>query len=182
MKMSLEEWKVREELEEEVENDLEREIKDGIYGLTKKLHNLYMHQRERNETKMRQNPSNPQNKRTKSRKTTFSEVKITIKMKGETTIEIKESKKEGGRRGRRFPLPNPPPKQTNVRGNTWTPMRRLPSTRRNKFDWTKSLRSGSGSGSDILNGDSRIENKKRDSIRDNDCMKTTALLEMGWKC
>lgn len=172
--MSLEESKVREELEEEIENDLEKEIKDGIYGLAKKLHNLYMHQRERNERKMRQNSSNPQNKLTKSRKTTFSEVKISIKMEGETTIEIKESKNEGGGRGR-FPLPNPP-KQANVQGNTL--MRRLPSTRRAKFDWTKSLRSGSNN---ILDVDSRIEDKKRDNLRDNDCIKTTALLEMGWK-
>ncbi|KAH6796614.1 hypothetical protein C2S52_021168 [Perilla frutescens var. hirtella] len=159
MSLQLEEWKIREEIEEKVENDLEKEIKDGIYGLAMKLHNLYLHQREGH-------------KKRKSRKKirVFSEVNINIKMEGETTIEINESKKEDG--GRCRFIPNPTPKQAHSGRGKNIP----PSTRRAKFDWMQSLRSGS----DHFSVNSRIEDKKWDKVSDN--KGKIALKELGWKC
>ncbi|KAL0396517.1 UNVERIFIED_CONTAM: hypothetical protein Scaly_0100100 [Sesamum calycinum] len=44
--MSVEELKIREELERDVEKGLEEEIKDGIYRLALRLHRLYQHQKD----------------------------------------------------------------------------------------------------------------------------------------
>ncbi|KAK8474306.1 hypothetical protein V6N13_145316 [Hibiscus sabdariffa] len=74
--MCEEEWRIRGELETEIERDLEQEIKDGIYHLAFRLHRLYQHKRERNSD------------------ITLSEVNISIKMEGGTRIEIKETKKD----------------------------------------------------------------------------------------
>ncbi|PIM97311.1 hypothetical protein CDL12_30221 [Handroanthus impetiginosus] len=81
--MSIEEVRIREELELDVENDLEEEIKDEIYHLAFKLHRLYQHQKERS-----------LNQQGNARKKSLSEVNINIKMEGGTTIQIKEIKKQ----------------------------------------------------------------------------------------
>lgn len=116
MNTSQEELKIRGELEMDIERDLEEEIKEEIYHLALRLHRLYHHQKERNgETQMNE------------RRRTLSEVNINIKMEGGTKIEIKEIKREAREKG----------------------MSRLKNTRGvhvddQKFDWTKSLRGGSG--------------------------------------
>ncbi|XP_065858771.1 uncharacterized protein [Euphorbia lathyris] len=82
MIMSSEEAKFRRELQMEIENDLEKEIKDGIYNLAMRLHRLYQHQNQR------------QNNNYKRRRKMLHEVNISIKLKGGVNIEIIESKKE----------------------------------------------------------------------------------------
>lgn len=154
--MSLDERKVREELEREVENDLEKEIKDGMYRLAMKLHNLYLHRRERSEIRL---------KRRSSRKSYVSEININVKMEGGSKIEIKESKKEG----RQNPKPKPKP---NSNPDSNLNPKKAYYGRRVKFDWTQSLRSGS----DTLSVDSKTEGKKLDKLTNN-----TSKLETGWK-
>lgn len=109
--MSLEERKIREELEQEVENDLEKEMKDGMYRLAMKLHNLYLHRKERSESRITgQSIDQQRKKQRKSRKSSIvSEVNINIKMEGGTKIEIKESKKEDLHNPNPKPRPNPKP-------------------------------------------------------------------------
>lgn len=169
--MSLEERKIREELEQEVENDLEKEMKDGMYRLAMKLHNLYLHRRERSESRIMGRSIDQQKKQRKSSKNIVSEVNINIKMEGGTKIEIKESKKED----RHNPNPNPNPKPNpNPNPNP----KKAYYGRRVKFDWTQSLRSGS----ENLSVDSKIEGKKLDKLYNNTSVtRKTALLEMGWK-
>lgn len=82
--LSKEEERIRDELEMEIERNLEGEFKDGIYNLALKLRRLYEQRREREESfdvSMR-----------KSKR--VLEVNISIKMEGDTKIEITESKKE----------------------------------------------------------------------------------------
>ncbi|KAI3462109.1 hypothetical protein Pfo_018772 [Paulownia fortunei] len=152
MKMSAEELKIREELEREVENDLEGEIKDGIYHLALRLHKLYQHQKERT---LKQS-SDQQNEHGHARKKMLSEVNINIKLEGGTTIQIKEIKK--GARGSSRLIPIPSPKQAqNVQGKI-----ARPSPRSTKFDWTRSLRSG---GSNAFNVNTRTQDKNRDKVK-----------------
>ncbi|XP_039062312.1 LOW QUALITY PROTEIN: uncharacterized protein LOC120206795 [Hibiscus syriacus] len=84
--MCEEEWRIRGELESEIERDLEEEIKDGIYHLAFRLHRLYQHKRERNAEGISESGS--------KKDKTLSEVNISIKMEGGTRIEIKETKKD----------------------------------------------------------------------------------------
>ncbi|KFK30401.1 hypothetical protein AALP_AA7G256300 [Arabis alpina] len=82
--LSKEEERIRDELEMEIERNLEGEFKDGIYNLALKLRRLYEQRREREESfdvSMR-----------KSKR--VLEVNISIKMEGDTKIEITEGKKE----------------------------------------------------------------------------------------
>ncbi|CAH8273924.1 unnamed protein product [Arabidopsis lyrata] len=82
--LSKEEERIRDELEMEIERNLEGEFKDGIYNLALKLRRLYEQRREREElfdVSMR-----------KSKR--VLEVNISIKMEGDTKIEITERKKE----------------------------------------------------------------------------------------
>nr|AWW15223.1 hypothetical protein [Leavenworthia alabamica] len=82
--LSKEEERIRDEIEMEIERNLEGEFKDGIYNLALKLRRLYEQRREREESLdvlMR-----------KSKR--VLEVNISIKMEGDTKIEITERKKE----------------------------------------------------------------------------------------
>ncbi|KAG8373422.1 hypothetical protein BUALT_Bualt11G0022600 [Buddleja alternifolia] len=179
--MSVEELKIREELEMDVERDLEEEIKDGIYRLALKLHRLYQHQKERT--------LNSQSDKQNERENLLSEVNINIKMEGGTTIQIKEIKKkeQGISRPNSIPRPTPNPAQ-NVQGKIGPP-------RMIKFDWEKSLRSGSNP----LDINRKTEDKNRD-VQGNergyninpianlgsrrgkvDKRIKTGLLEVGWK-
>ncbi|XP_022854954.1 uncharacterized protein LOC111376233 [Olea europaea var. sylvestris] len=165
--MSIEELKIRSELENDVERDLEEEIKDGIYHLALRLHRLYQHQKERH--------TNTETKPKSARKM-LSEVNISIKMEGGTTIQIKEIKKQ-----EKIP-PNP--------------MTSTPANNK-KVDWEKTLRSNRGITPSIKSnkteskhvshlrkkpaniGKINISNASRQ--RKVDLGAKTALLELGWK-
>lgn len=142
--MSLDELKIRKELELEIEKNLEEEILEGIHSLAMRLHGLYQHSRE--------TLSHHQNKQTKSRKVFFSEININIKIEDAgVTVRVKKIKKPG------LPgLPIHTRKVQNVRGKTT----KLPSSRTTKFDWTQSLRSSTNIGAG-----SKIEGKNRDDVR-----------------
>ncbi|XP_051143928.1 uncharacterized protein LOC127260260 [Andrographis paniculata] len=169
LKISMEELKIKDELELKVEEDLEEEIKDGIYSLALKLHRLYQHKKKR---AMKLDDPKKQ----------VSEVNINIKMQGGTTIEIKEMKRGGGEgRSCLSPIPtqnpNPPP--------THRPI---------KFDWSRSLRSSSNmtnvyqgikSGPNSNSNSMRMEGNqkhcKKDKSSDLDTKTTLEKLELGWK-
>ncbi|XAR62501.1 hypothetical protein NMG60_11017274 [Bertholletia excelsa] len=89
----MEELKIREELQIEVERDLEAEIKDEIYHLAFRLHRLYQHQNKRINATKQLSDSGQEGKT--QRKSRLSEVNISIRMEGETKIEIREIKKDG---------------------------------------------------------------------------------------
>ncbi|KAJ8771202.1 hypothetical protein K2173_025955 [Erythroxylum novogranatense] len=123
--ISMDELKIRGELEMDIERDMEQEIKDGIYQLAIRLQHLYQRQqKERNAREVSKSGAPKERKN----KTTLSEVNITIRLDGGTKIEIKESKKEIPETGRLKTQ-----KHDNFHG--------LLSRRTNKFDWAKSLRS-----------------------------------------
>ncbi|CAH8382195.1 unnamed protein product [Eruca vesicaria subsp. sativa] len=82
--LSKEEERIRDELEMEIERNMEGEFKDGIYNLALKLRRLYEQRREREESL---DVSLRKSKR-------VLEVNISIKMEGDTKIEITERKKE----------------------------------------------------------------------------------------
>ncbi|RWR92482.1 hypothetical protein CKAN_02169400 [Cinnamomum micranthum f. kanehirae] len=123
--MSNEELKIRGELENEVEGGLEDEIKDGICRLALRLHRLYQHQKTRDAEF-----------RSKMNEEVFTEVNITIRMEGESTIQIHENKKAIGNKAmvmtpaqtQRFKLDE---KQSRV----------CPSLK--EFNWVQTLRSNS---------------------------------------
>ena len=123
--MSVEEMKIRGEIEMDIERDLEDEIKDGIYHLALRLHRLYQHQKERN---VRESLLDDES--TRKRKI-LSEVNIIIRMDGGTKIEIKEKMKEAPERVRT------PASATQVK-------RGMPVPVAKKYDWTKSLRQTAG--------------------------------------
>ncbi|KAM3338564.1 hypothetical protein P3S68_030650 [Capsicum galapagoense] len=124
--MNSNEMKIRGELERDVERDLEDEIKEGICQLALRLHRLYKHQEERNNTKKAIDDHGTRDNARGTSAKTLSEVNINIKMEGGTKIEIKEIKKEARRRSFKV--------SSNVQ--------RMVNTRPPKFDWTQSLRSG----------------------------------------
>ncbi|XP_022643298.1 uncharacterized protein LOC111242776 [Vigna radiata var. radiata] len=74
--ISAEELKIRSELGMEIENGLEKEIKESIYHLALGLHRIYQEKKER------------------SAKETFelTEVNVSIRMEGRTEVEIREVK------------------------------------------------------------------------------------------
>ncbi|XWS41635.1 hypothetical protein CRYUN_Cryun17cG0099200 [Craigia yunnanensis] len=127
--MSEEERKIRGEIENDIERDSEEEIKDGIYHLALRLHRLYQHRRERNA----QDTSESGDKKDK----TLSEVNISIKMEGGTTIEIKETKKEAHDHQKGLSLP---PRSS--RSNYVNVQGMLIGSTAKKFDWAKSLQAG----------------------------------------
>ncbi|XVF15274.1 hypothetical protein REPUB_Repub09cG0137000 [Reevesia pubescens] len=191
--MPEEEWKIRGELENDIEKDLEEEIKDGIYHLALRLHRLYQHRRERNAQDVSEFGDHKKDK-------TLSEVNISIKMKGGTKIEIKETKKEAPDH-QKIGLPLPP---RSSRSNNVNIMQGLLGSNAKKFDWAKSLRAGSDPA--IINR--KIERSYQAKIPSNDrgfCMNlnlentrrnlvsasgqrkgniglNNKVLELGWKC
>lgn len=128
------EMKIRSELEMEVERDLEEEIKDGIYNLSLRLHRLYQRQKERKEKEASEDDRNR----------AFSEVKISIRMEGNTRVEIKESTKEATEKGRSKSHRSEDAKEVSGFGAK-------------KLDWEKTLRVGSVN---RANGSSKQRDKK----------------------
>ncbi|CAK9147099.1 unnamed protein product [Ilex paraguariensis] len=124
--MSVEELKIRSELEMDVERDLEEEIMDKIYHLALRLHRLYQQQKERKAREL----SEPEAKNQRgTNKKTLSEVNINIRMEGGTKIEIKEIKKDA-RESRQPWSSRSDNGQAMVASDT------------KKFNWEKTLRSG----------------------------------------
>ncbi|KAL0431859.1 UNVERIFIED_CONTAM: hypothetical protein Sradi_0811900 [Sesamum radiatum] len=175
--MSVEELKIREELERDVEKGLEEEIKDGIYRLALRLHRLYQHQKD-SASKQKCDGRNEQGN---ARGKMLSEVNINIKMEGGTTIQIKEIKKEAGRNDRctRTPTPKHARKQESTASQ---------SPRGVRFDWAQSLRSTSSP----LSINRTIEGKHRHKVKENEGSGNVgprrgkedmgvALLQLGWK-
>ncbi|KAA8530785.1 hypothetical protein F0562_005591 [Nyssa sinensis] len=186
--MSSAELKIRGELEMDIERDMEEEIKDGIYQLALRLHRFYQHQKERNARELSE-PGYKNQKGIKSK--TLSEVNISIKMEGGTKIEIKEIKKEARETGR---------PQTSRSEN----MPGMVAPDNKKFDWVKTLRSGSGplaanKKNDSSHHQNKILNKehgfhhnhlklnlRRNSASDSGLHKRNVnaenkLLEVGWR-
>ncbi|GAB4847232.1 hypothetical protein Ancab_026273 [Ancistrocladus abbreviatus] len=128
--ISEEELKIRNELEMDIEKDLEKEIKDGIYDLAHRLHRLYLTRKERNAKRCSSLKDTP--KRNKA----ATEVNLSIKMEGGTSIEIKEIKKEARDREKLRSMIRDfsAEKNKQLQGGGLPPKR---------FDWVKSLRSGS---------------------------------------
>ncbi|XVE83078.1 hypothetical protein DITRI_Ditri16bG0058100 [Diplodiscus trichospermus] len=149
--MSEEEWKIRGELESDIERDLEEEIKDGIYHMALRLHRLYQHRSERNAQDISESGDHKKDK-------TFSEVNISIKMEGGTKIEIKETKKEAPdhQKGQSLrPRSSRSTNMINVQG--------MLGSNAKKFDWAKSLRAGT----DPANTNRKIERSHQAKIPSN---------------
>ncbi|KAL5714324.1 hypothetical protein ACHQM5_016303 [Ranunculus cassubicifolius] len=86
-KISNEELKIRRELEIEIENNLEEEIKQGIWDLALRLHRLYQHKKERIAREL-------STYRFDDRNTIFRGMHIMIRVEGGSKVEIKEIEKE----------------------------------------------------------------------------------------
>ncbi|KAM7277441.1 hypothetical protein ACFE04_019307 [Oxalis oulophora] len=121
MTISQEEIEIRRELEAEIERGLEKEIKDEIYRLAIRLHQFY-------QKKQSDEPDQS--------KTTLSDVKISITIKG-GKIEFKQTKKEShDEKGR----PRTADKMKIL--NIYHQQAMLTNNDKFKrFDWEKSLRS-----------------------------------------
>ncbi|KAK7252421.1 hypothetical protein RIF29_36347 [Crotalaria pallida] len=116
VQVSAEELKIRSELEIEIERLLEEEIKESIYHLALKLHQIYQQRKERKTKEATESKA-------------LSEVNISIRMEGGTKIEIKEVNKEVTERG--YSRSNSRPENVKAfSGNKY-------------FDWVKTLRGGS---------------------------------------
>ncbi|KAL2538538.1 uncharacterized protein Fot_19929 [Forsythia ovata] len=172
--MSIEELKIRNELEMDVERDLEEEIKDGIYHLALRLHRLYQNQKERHDSAVSNPKSSAKNLQGSARKM-LSEVNISIKMEGGTTIQIKEIKKQANIHEK-----TPPMSATSANSKT--------------FDWVKTLRSDRAKPPSIKStkAESKTSRMKPENVGKNnisnasrhrkvDMGAKTALLELGWK-
>ncbi|KDP29746.1 hypothetical protein JCGZ_18681 [Jatropha curcas] len=179
--MSTEELKIRGELEMDIENDLEQELKDGIYHLALRLHRLYQQQKERNKRETSESHQERSNK-------ILSEINISIKLEGGTKIEIKETKKEASHQ-----------KGINNRPRTAKSDQVFQGLLDSKkFDWERSLRS-SGSVPIPINKRKTISNYSashynpynarrnltsaaglRKGNHAND--ENNKVLELGWKC
>ncbi|XVF59083.1 hypothetical protein PTKIN_Ptkin07bG0246300 [Pterospermum kingtungense] len=121
--MSEEEWKIRGELESDIERDLEEEIKDGIYHLALRLHRLYQHRRERNALDISESGDHKKDK-------ALSQVIISIKMEGGTKIEIKETKKETPADDRQKGLHLPPRSTRPTHVKAWSDQAKIPGNDR----------------------------------------------------
>ncbi|OMO72996.1 hypothetical protein COLO4_27337 [Corchorus olitorius] len=151
--MSEEEWKIRGELESDIERELEEEIKDGIYHMALRLHRLYQHKRERKLFGQSTKSESGGHKKDKA----LSEVNISIKMEGGTKIEIKETKKEEG------PKYLLPPRSSSSRSSRSNNNVIGNGSNGKKFDWAKSLRDGGGPSSIILRRIERLDQAKESS-------------------
>ncbi|KAG9450774.1 hypothetical protein H6P81_010739 [Aristolochia fimbriata] len=107
--LSDEERRIRIELESEIEMGLEEELKQGICHLALRLHTLYQHQKER------------------SKKNTFTELNIAIRMEGESNIEVHEIKR-GNYDKLRTLSPGPALNQPSSRSLNWAKTLRSSST------------------------------------------------------
>lgn len=124
--VSEEELKIRDELEEDVERNLEEEIKDQICHLSLQLNRLYQRRKERLGAKRDQGLRQEKS---------FLEVNISIKMEGGTNIEIKETRTPESRETRARPCHRP----ASESGASRPPA--APLSGKSNFDWARSLRS-----------------------------------------
>ncbi|XP_047323756.1 uncharacterized protein LOC124927395 [Impatiens glandulifera] len=115
--MSVEEVRIRGELEKEIERDLEEEIKDGIYRLALRLHRFYLREKERKHGSLA------------NEEEAITQVSITIRMEGATKVEIDENKKNGRENAR--------PRTSSSAESGHVMVR----AKAKKFDWAGSLRS-----------------------------------------
>ncbi|XP_043713793.1 uncharacterized protein LOC122662273 isoform X3 [Telopea speciosissima] len=170
--MSNEEWKIRADLEADMERDLEEEIKDGICHLAFRLYRLYQHQRDRN---ARESSRSGNKTGSAFDKKTFSEVNITIKMEGDSKIEINEIKKVAHEKNRPRSTYSSEGKQGNIfPGNT------------KKFNWVNTLRSGNRTPAVIKNVHGVHPNIKHEVKERRNCKRPVnvangKLLEVGWR-
>lgn len=137
--MSAEELKIRRELEMDVEKELAAEIKDEICNLSLRLIQLYQQQEERENKEFAQIGKHIQVADTKNK--ALSEVNINIRMQGGTEVEIEEAKKTVRKT-------SPKPKLSALKSSKLSEentRRRVVSDSRKKFDWVKTLRSGTSS-------------------------------------
>lgn len=156
-KMSLEELRIRGELEKDIERELEKEIKDGICGLALRLHRLYHH----DQKKMAERKN-----RLLSHEEVISIIINIVRSEGhdhETRIEVKEMIKKNIQ------------EKTGGGGNLVHHQKNIvPKSK--KFDWTKSLRSSNSLHVDIIRGKKGVGKNmvknKADKIMQ---------LELGWK-
>ncbi|TYI01914.1 hypothetical protein ES332_A11G232700v1 [Gossypium tomentosum] len=179
--MCEEEWRIRGELESEIERDLEEEIKDGIYHLAFRLHRLYQNKRERNADDISESAHKQKDK-------TLSEVNICIKMEGGTKIEIKETKKEALNDGKGQRIRPRSSRSRNGKGMLGS------KSNGKKFDWAKSLRAGTDPEAMVpCNGrgfsmNRSLENTRRKLVsatgsvlRKGNIGVNNKVLELGWK-
>ncbi|WVZ11907.1 hypothetical protein V8G54_016437 [Vigna mungo] len=134
--ISAEELKIRSEVGMEIENELEKEIKEGIYHLALGLHRIYQERKERSAKETFELDNN--------RARALTEVNISIRMEGRTEVEIREVKnvKKGG----------------SYQRNSWP--KNVKEVK--KVDWVKTLRGGSSPvcGSRLSNVSSKSKGKK----------------------
>ncbi|KAL3630501.1 hypothetical protein CASFOL_023485 [Castilleja foliolosa] len=162
--MSIEESKILEDLEREVENNLEEEFKEEIYHLALKLHRLYQHQKQR-----ALNQNDPKNAKEKM----LSEVNINIKLEGGTTIQINKIRKDARGNDRFTPEVRARSKRAQiVKGKSAGPS---PSPRPVKFDWSRTLRSEASNGL-IVNPGSQDRVMGLKGYGDQECV-----TKAGWK-
>ncbi|CAA0821014.1 Unknown protein [Striga hermonthica] len=147
--MSVDELKIREELEVDVESNLEGEIREEIYILALKLHRLYQHQKQK--TLLNQSSHDHENN---ARNKMLTEVNISIKLEGATTIRINEIKKEG-RGGGLARI---------AKGKAVSPGQGR--NRKAKFDWAGSLRSKASSAMIVNHGPDRNRDRVRGLMKD----------------
>lgn len=159
--MSLEELRIRGELEKDIERELEKEIKDGICGLALKLHRLYHHQKKME----RKN-------HVFSHQEVISIIINIVRTEGhdhETRIEVKEIKKN---------IQEKTAAAGGGRGSLVHHQKKI-APKSKKFDWTKSLRSSNSLHVDIRG--CKTQGKK--STGKNMVNKADKImqLEQGWK-
>ncbi|OWM65656.1 uncharacterized protein LOC116201197 [Punica granatum] len=123
--VSEEELKIRDELEEDVERNLEEEIKDQIYHLSLRLSRLYQHRKE---------IINARGGHDLHPERSFCEVNISIKMEGGMKIQIKETKKPESQDIRARP-------HHRVAAPVSAASRSVASTSGKSFNWVRTLRS-----------------------------------------
>ncbi|KAJ4840222.1 hypothetical protein Tsubulata_007504 [Turnera subulata] len=185
--MSVQEMKIRDELEMDIENDLEQEIKDGICHLALRLHRLYLHQKERKARKVAQllSAGAKNHQADKKHNKTLSQVNIAIRLlEGGTKIEIKETKKEVPEKGSSSSSrPQTPRSSSNLQGMHGS----------KKFDWERSLRSSSSSSggqvSPISKRQLNLDDARRNPPSAAGMRKSNInngvhnnVIELGWKC
>jgi len=104
----------------EIEKDLEKEIKEGIYHLALRLHRIYQERKERSAKETFELCND--------RARALSEVKISIRMEGRTKVEIREVNNEAAaKKGGPYLRNSRPQNVKEVK----------------KVDWVKTLRGGS---------------------------------------
>lgn len=140
--MSAKELEIRRELEMDVEKELAAEIKDEICSLSLRLIRLYQQQKEREDKAFSQFGKKIQLAEPKTK--ALAEVNINIKMEGGREVQIEEGMKNVRKTCRKPKISSEVetnvPKTSNF--SEKNARQRILSDSRKKFDWVKTLRSG----------------------------------------